>query len=548
MAYGMRLFLMVPLCLRLRSFCARRAFSCCACLLAIFFAGLHAETETEAAEGLKPVSFQSVIDTARRLAERDYQLPASPVPDFLRQMGYDDWRDIRFRPEKAVWLQEGLPFTIQFFHPGLPFYDRPVKINVVDSEGTRPVVFSPDLFDYGKNDFKDRIAGDLGFAGFRIHYPINTPDYRDEVAVFLGGTYLRAVARKQSYGLSARALALDTALPKGEEFPYFKEFWILRPSPKDREIGLYALVESPSITGAFRFVIQPGDVTVIPVTGHLFLRNSVDKLCIAPLTSMFFYGENSLRRPEDDFRPEVHDSDGLLVATGEGEWIWRPLSNPRHLRVTSFQTENPAGFGLIQRDTVFDHYQDLEARYETRPSVWVSPLDRWGKGRIELVQIPSDSEYNDNIVAYWVPAAPARPGQPVRLSYKMLWHTPDGTRPPLGRVTATRFARGKKPGTWSILIDFEGSRLEQFPADKPLTAVVTVDPRTRLLEQQLFKNSVTKGWRLVFLIEMDDTGHMERLLPPQKKPPYELRVFLKLNDMPLTETWSYPFQPELTDP
>ncbi|MBN2125857.1 MAG: glucan biosynthesis protein [Deltaproteobacteria bacterium] len=509
-------------------------------LLTLSLAGMG----PSAAEGADPVTFQTIATYARRLADRPFSPPEGRLPDFLQKMPYDDWRDIRFRPERALWAKEKLPFTVQFFHPGF-LYDRTVGVHVVDSRGARPVAFSSELFDYGRNDMEDRVPRGLGFAGFRIHYPINTREYSDEVAVFLGGTYFRAVAQHQNYGLSARAVAIDTGLPTGEEFPYFREFWLLRPSLEDREIVLYAVVDSPSLAGAYRFVVLPGKETVIDVSGRLFPRKRIQKLCIAPLTSMFFLGEISIHRPADDFRPEVHDSDGLLVATREGEWIWRPLNNPGALTINTFETVDPVGFGLIQRDCHFDHYQDLEARYHTRPSVWIDPGEGWGKGHIELVQIPTENEYNDNIVAYWVPAAECRPDRPVRFSYRMSWHSgAEGDRSPGGRVTNSRIVRGKEKGQWKFLVEFEGKKLEQFPPEKPLTAVVNLDERTRLIEQQLYKNNVTKGWRLVFLVGMDEQVSLERLLPPHKRSSFELSAYLKLGDRVLTETWSHAHQPE----
>lgn len=491
---------------------------------------------------LSAFSLQNVIDQASKLAKKSYQESQRQVPEFLLNMSYDEWRDIRFNPDQALWLKDKRPFTVQFFHPGL-FYDRIVTIYTVDATGVRPVAFSPDLFDYGNTDLKDRIPSGLGFAGFRLHYPINTETYRDEVMVFLGASYFRAVGAKQTYGLSARGLAIDTAMPSGEEFPYFTHFWLVTPAPEDQKITLYALLDSPSVTGAYRFVVQPGKDTVVDVTSRLFLRKKPEKLGIAPLTSMFFYGENSPHRPVEDFRPEVHDSDGLLIANRSGEWIWRPLHNPRNLLITSFQSKNPAGFGLLQRDVEFDHYQDLEARYETRPSLWISPLGNWGEGRVELIQIPTESEFNDNIIAFWIPERVPEKDKPFWYSYRMTWGRSSSVRPPGGRVVATRMVGIKDSKARRFLIDFAGDRLESFPAEKPLTAVVTVDPRASLLEQQLYKNSVTGGWRLVFLVMVEEPGSMERVLPQAKRSALELKAFLKLGDSVLTETWSYAFQP-----
>jgi glucans biosynthesis protein len=499
----------------------------------------HALARAEAKGGF---SLQNVIDQASKLAKKPYIDHQGHVPEFLLKIKYDDWRDIRFKTDQALWLKDNLPFTVQFFHPGL-YYNRTVNIYEVDAAGPHPVAFSSDLFDYGRNDFKDRIPSNLGFAGFRVHYPINTPTYRDEAIVFLGASYFRAVARKQTYGMSARGLALDTALQSGEEFPSFTDFWLVKPGPKDKRMTIYALLDSPSVAGAYRFVLQPGKDTIVDVTSRLFLRKKPEKLGIAPLTSMFLYGENSVQRPTDDYRPEVHDSDGLLIANRSGEWLWRPLQNPRSLLISSFQSPDPLGFGLVHRDTEFDHYQDLEARYETRPSVWISPVGKWGEGKVELVQIPTDTEINDNIIAFWVPDRLPEKEKPLWFSYKMTWGYPASNRPPGGRVVATRVAKGKKPNSKTFIIDFAGDRIESLPADKPLTAVVTVDPRSKLLEQQLYKNSVTGGWRLVFQISIDEPGSIEKVLPPGKRPALELRAFLKQGDNALTETWSYCFQP-----
>jgi glucans biosynthesis protein len=293
------------------------------------------------------------------------------------------------------------PFQVQFFHPGL-YYNRTVIINTVSHEGAKNVPFSPDFFDYGANRFQEKIPSELGFAGLRILYPLNT-DQPDDIAVFLGASYFRAVGKNQAYGLSARGLAIDTGQDSGEEFPYFKEFWIEEPDRNAQEIIIFALLDSKRITGAYRFTIRPGDNTKMLVEGKLFKRDNIEKIGIAPLTSMFFYGENTNQRPVDDFRPEIHDSDGLQVVNSSGEKIWRPLINPPHLFINSFQSSNIKAFGLLQRDRDFDHYQDQETRYDSRPSALVVPVGDWGPGHVELVQIPTENETNDNIVAYWVP-------------------------------------------------------------------------------------------------------------------------------------------------
>lgn len=471
--------------------------------------------------------FDDVTARARALANESYRDPRGEVPAWLTQISYDQWRDIRFRPDRALWRDTKLPFQIQFFHPGL-YYDRTVAISVVDDQGQHPVTFTPNDFDYGRNDFASRVPQNLGFAGFRVHAPIKKKQYFDEVIVFLGASYFRAVGRDEVFGLSARGLAIDTALPSGEEFPWFREFWIVKPKPGDRELTVYALLDSPSVAGAYQFVIRPGTQTAVRVDARLIARSAVKKLGIAPLTSMFLHGENSLR-PVEDFRPEVHDSDGLLVNFSSGEWLWRPLENPRTLRVSELRASDIRGYGLIQRDRAFEHYQDLETHREQRPSAWIVPRGEWGEGRVELVEIPTKSDTNDNIVTYWVPSAPLAPGELVFWTYTIYWYGDAPDVSPGGRVVATRRDRGVAEGAYRFVIDFAGKKLESLPADTVLRGVVTVasgEDSAELLDQQVVKNPVTGGWRLTFQMR------------PLRNEPIELRAFLDQAGSSLTETWS----------
>jgi glucans biosynthesis protein len=474
----------------------------------------------------------NIAEKARRLAEAPWREPRGQVPDWLLKISYDQWRDIRFRPDRALWRDRKSPFQIQFFHPGL-YYNRTVKMSVVESGRVRPVDFSPSQFDYGKNDFASKVPQDLGYAGFRIHYPIKTRDYFDEVIVFLGASYFRAVGKDEVFGMSARALAVDTAESWGEEFPYFRDFWLVAPAPNATDMTVYALLDSPRASGAYRFVIAPGEQTTVKVDCRLFLRKEVRKIGIAPLTSMFFRGENTTRW-FDDFRPEAHDSDGLLLNFKSGEWLWRPLDNPRTLHVSGLQMDGPRGFGLVQRDRDFDHYQDLETQAERRVSVWVAPRDDWGTGRVELVEIPTNADTNDNIVAYWVPEKSPKRGDPVSFSYTMSWYGDDTGRPPGGRVVATRRDSGTTKDAQRFVIDFGGKKLAAIPADRVLRGVVTVvggEAAGELLEQHVVKNPVNGSWRLTFQVR------------PKKREPLELRAFLEQAGEALTETWSSAIAP-----
>lgn len=515
-----------------------------------------------------PFGFETVIERARKLAAEPYREAKGQVPDWLLKINYDQWRDIRFRPDAALWADRPSPFRAQFFHAGL-FYNKTVKVNVVEGSLVKPLDFNPNQFDYGRNEFASQVPQDMGYAGFRLHANFKTKDYYDEVIVFLGASYFRALGRDQTFGLSARGLAIDTAEARGEEFPRFTEFWLVSPVPRPRpdpaakvgkeaaktkskgkdakaveqpranypadpnEATVYALLDSGSATGAYQFKITPGVDTVVKVDSRVFIRTEVKKVGIASLTSMFYHGENTTRH-FDDFRPEVHDSDGLQVAMRSGEWLWRPLENPKELRVSSFQMENPAGFGLIQRDRNFDHYQDLEARSELRPSVWIVPEGNWGNGRVELVEIPTSSDFNDNVVAYWVPAWPAKPGGMLTHAYTMHWFADDPALRPEGRAVATYRDSAGHDDMRRFVIDFEGKKLSEIPADRVLHGTVSVAGGADLadvVEQQVIKNPYTGGWRLTFKLAV------------KKKAPIDLRAFIDEKGEALTETWTYLLQP-----
>ena len=473
--------------------------------------------------------YDDVALRAQQLAAASYKKPDVTLPRELQELTYDQYRDIRFKPERAWWHAAKLPFELMFFHQGL-YYNQPVRLNEVSAEGVRDIRFDPELFDYGKNHLDAKALRGLGYAGFRVHYPINSPKYKDEVLVFLGASYFRALGRGQRYGLSARGLAIDTALMSGEEFPRFTEFWIERPEREARELRVYALLDSPRAAGAYRFVLKPGQDTVVEVRARLYLRQNVAKLGLAPLTSMYYFGENH-RIGIDDFRPEVHDSDGLSIQNGTGEWIWRPLVNPKRLLVTSFAVNNPLGFGLQQRDRSFADYEDLEARYETRPSVWIEPKGKWGAGRIELVQIPTPDETNDNIVAFFSPDASLPPQQPFDIEYRMLWQKDNEMRPSLAHVAQTRRGHGylRKPDdSISLIVDFEGQALRKLAPDAPVKGVVSTDSNIDLIEANAYRNDVTGGWRLALRFKRQD-----------ERKPGELRAFLRNGATTLSETWSY---------
>jgi glucans biosynthesis protein len=512
----------------------RRRQNVARCLAAIALALLPSPALPAPSPAATPragFGFEDVAAKAKKLAAEPFKAPQQ-IPEWLVKINYDQWRDIRFRTDQTLWREPPGPFQVQFFHPGL-FYDRTVAVNVIENKKAKPLTFSPSQFDYGRNDFASRVPQSLGYSGFRLHAPFKTPKYYDEVIVFLGATYFRAVGRDQVFGLSARGLAIDTALSSGEEFPYFREFWLENPTGKDKGMIVYALLDSPSLTGAYRFTITPGEQTVVETQGRVHLRRQPQKIGFAPLTSMFFHGENT-KRPLDDFRPEVHDSDGLLIANGTGEWLWRPLDNPEKLEISAFRTPALRGFGLIQRDRDFTSYEDLETRPDLRPSTWVIPHGDWGSGHVELIEIPTKSDANDNIVASWVPDQQPQVGTPYDFGYTLSWSGDDPKLPPHGRVAATRRDRGDRENSHRFVIDFDGKELDGVPGDQILRGDVTIasgEDAAEIIDQHVVKNPVTGGWRLTFQLR------------PKTGSPIELRAYLDKGSETLTETWSYQLHP-----
>jgi periplasmic glucans biosynthesis protein len=483
-----------------------------------------------------PFGFANVQHLARERAAHDYRPMTDALPAAFADLSEDQYRSIRYRTASSLWHGQAL-FEVEFFHRGFRSRQR-VNIFEVTASGARPIDYNPGYFTFGRPVRIPKSTAGLGFAGLRVHYPLQTPDYKDELISFLGASYFRVLGRNQHYGASARALAIDTALQSGEEFPAFTDFWLVRPQPGDRTLTIYALLDSRSVAGAFEFDIRPGGMTQVEVHSDLYPRRAIAKLGVAPLTSMFLYGVDDGAHRFDDYRPEVHDSDGFMTETGRGQWIWRPLANPRELRVNRFMDDSPRGFGLIQRQRDFSQYEDPEAQYEARPSYWVQPLGDWGKGGVELVEIPSDEEIHDNIVAYWVPEHPPAAGKPLSFAYVLYAYTNGPEWPPGGRAVATRSGAPVlgpndghfPPGSRRMLIDFAGGDLDGLSATQPVKAEMNVG------NGQIQALTVTRvpesgAWRAAFVVT------------PKAKKPVDLQCYLTLHGEVLTETWVYQWTP-----
>lgn len=467
-----------------------------------------------------PTGFDDIVARAQALAAREFDDGPSAGPGDLAELSYEQYHDIRFRREHALWVDQGLGFEVDLFHPGFRFM-RPVEIYDVDGTGARQISLSPDMFEYGPRVTAPAPDAELAFTGFRARAPINAPDRLDEFAVFQGGTRFKAVGSGQRYGVSARGLAINTADAEGEEFPDFAAFWLMKPAQGDSTMTVLALMESPSLAGAYRFQIRPGEATVIDVDTVLFPRRQLAKVGLGPLTSMFLYDASS-RAGYDDFRTAVHNSDGLQMLTGNGERIFRPLANPSRLQISGFLDTNPRGFGLVQRNRRFSDFQDLDARFDLRPSTWVEPIGDWGAGAVILVEIPTEAETNDNIVAYWRPSTPFEPGSRTDLSYRMHFCSTPPDNVPLARVAATRGGRGGDGRRRLFVIDFVG-----LPAAERMPRAEVSQSIGVILNVMAEPNPVDGSYRVSFEVDPGDESLVE------------LRVVLVGDAGPVSETWLY---------
>ncbi|MDF1811830.1 MAG: glucan biosynthesis protein G [Verrucomicrobiales bacterium] len=489
-----------------------------------------------------PFSFDFLKQRAGNLAKRPCQ-PTPPVAPVLAGLNYDQYRAIRPAEAGGLWKDEQLPFRVEFHHAGYLF-TKPVRFYLIDEKNiARPLEFDPAFFDYSNLVLEDEFdpAKSGAYAGFRILHPLHADEGGgyDEIGSFLGASYFRLVGRGQRYGISARGLALNVVHPtEREEFPDFVEFWIKKPQASPGFLEVYALLDSPSVTGAYHFKIRPGSSTSAETRVQLNFRKKVDSVGLAPLTSMFWFGENSTENSFPDWRPEVHDSDGLLFRTWNDEVVWRPLYNHRLIRYSFFNTPDPKGFGLMQRDRDFQNYQDLTATYHRVPSAWIEPKGKWGEGSVALVELPTDVEAHDNIVSFFQPGTSPSPGEPYDYAYTVSKKLEDEAELSADRVTATRIGQIREyPDTRRFVVDFCGPGISSIPADGPVFAEITSSANGYITENQCYKNVVTDGWRIEFKLDTD-SGNRD---------PVELRCFLKnsTTNQILSETWSYQWSPSI---
>ncbi|WGF88778.1 glucan biosynthesis protein [Marinivivus vitaminiproducens] len=476
-------------------------------------------------------SWDNLVARAQAMAAQAYAGHDVPNRDALAPIDFDAFWKIRYRPEASLWPDREAPFPAQFFHRSAFNADR-VPIFAIEDGQAREVLYDEGLFSYEDEALRDSLPDDLGFAGFNLRRP---PPREGDWLVFLGASYFRTDGEQDQFGLSARGLSINTGLSP-EEFPRFTTFWLERTPPGSGEAVIYALLDSESACGAYRFVVSKPGPAIMEVDARLFMRKAVERLGIAPLSSMFWFGPQN-RHAATDWRPQVHDSDGLALWTGQGEHIWRPLNNPSVATTNSFSDADPKGFGLQQRARDFSDFEDDGVFYERRPSVWIEPLHAWGRGAVQLLELPTDDEIYDNIACYWLPEAPTEPGQALEFRYRLTWSSGEPYPREVARVVATRVGRGGAPGFHRVrssrkfVIDFaDGGMVGLVEGVKPSFDIDA--SRGKVSEPYVLPVVGTDRWRLVFDL-FDIEGDQ----------PIDLRALLTLDGRPITETWVYQYQP-----
>jgi len=484
----------------------------------------------------RPFSFEALKEEARRLIAEPYRPQSVPDPEVTGKIDYEAWGKITYNTDHALYATSKEKFPIEFFHLG-KFFPKAVRVYAVEEGSAREVLYDTSYFNMPADSVAQKLSHGAGFAGFRIQEAKGGAlDWKkNDWVAFLGASYFRAIGDLHQYGMSARGVALDTWVAnRSEEFPGFTHVYVGPES--DDGVVLHALLEGPSIVGAYRFVMTRGKGVLMDIDCKLFLRGDFVRFGIAPLTSMYWFSETEKPRAID-WRPEVHDSDGLSMWTGSGERIWRPLNNPPRVMASAFGDDNPKGFGLIQRDRNYDHYLD-NVFYDRRPSVWVEPKGDWGKGAVQLIEIPTDDEIHDNIVAVWVPSTPAVPGSEFDFSYRLYWQADEPHPTNLARCVATRLGNGGQPGkprpkgVRKFMVEFLGGPLEKLPFGvKPEPVLWSSRGEFSYIYTEAVFDNVPGHWRAQF--DLTVTG----------QDPVEMRLFLKNGDEVLTEQWLYQYHP-----
>ena len=470
----------------------------------------------------RPFSFDVVRSRAAALASKPYA-ERPTIPEAWRNLSFDEFSHIWFAERNALWNNTDAALRVDTFTAGL-YIPRAVEINIVEGGLAQVLPYDINVFDKTDNFPDLPVDATMGYSGFRLRAELETPGVFTEFMVMQGASYFRAIGTGQIYGLSARGLAIDTAEPTGEEFPDFIAYWVERPGPGQRSFTVHAVMDSPGVTGAYKFTIRPGQTLEMDIEADLYARRDLAHVGVAPLTSMFLFDETNRNR-FNDFRPAVHDNDGLLIWNGADEVLWRALANPLSVQVSSFGDKDPKGFGLMQRARHFDDFADLVALYHRRPGLWVEPGEGWGEGAITLVELPTDKEINDNIVAYWRPKEVFKAGTSRRMTYRLKWGGEPELPGALAHVTNTRLGAAYETGLIAT-IDF--AKTVALPADLALlTASVTNSAGTMLSAPLVQINPETGGPRLALSFD------------PGKETYIEFRAQLSSPTGAYSEVWLY---------
>lgn len=469
-----------------------------------------------------PFGRDQVLDLARALAKRPFAAPGGELPQPFANLSYEQYVGIKTRPGAAIWAGENRGFSIEPLHRGFIFA-APVEIFVVEDGIARRLSYDPAKFDYGGLKVGDK-ASDLGFSGFRVLYPREGgPD--TELALFQGASFYRALVRGQTLGVTARGLSIRTADPRGEEFPVFRSFWIEKPTLADNALVIHALLDSQSVAGAYRFTLRPGEATIVDTELTLFPRAAIDHLGLGGVAAASLFTPLDRRRV-DDPRPMVAETNGLQMLTGKDEWLWRPVSNRETLQISAFVDSDPKGFGFLLRDRALSSYQDDVQHWELRPSLWVEPIGDWGEGSVQLVEIPSESEINANIVAYWRPKQALAAGREATFAYRQFWCWSPPARPPLALAVSAYGGRAPTAKLRRFIVQFSGDSLGDPQRAATARPVLTTSPGSAT-NIRVYANPQAKTCRVAF--DVDPAGETF----------CELRLVLHSGDEPISETWLY---------
>jgi periplasmic glucans biosynthesis protein len=463
-----------------------------------------------------------VVEAARLLSKRPFLPPTTAIPEPFSGLTAETYQTIKHRSERLIWGDENRGIVLEPLHRGFLFA-APVSLSLVEDGVVKRIVYDANRYNFGKLVVPTQTT-DMGFSGFKI---LLQGDGMREIASFQGASFFKSMARGQNSGVVARALALKTGDARGEEFPIFRAFWIERPTP-DGVVIIHAIADSESATAAFRFTMRANDITIIDTEATIFARTALDHIGFGPMQATFLFAANK-RRNVDDLRPAVHEASGLQMLNGRGEWLWRPLNNPEQLQVSQFMDDNPKGFGLVQRDRDFSNYQDDEQRFDLKPTLWIEPIGDWGAGSIQLIEIPTDSEVNDNVVVFWRPRAALAAGSETTLAYRQFWCWSPPEKPALAQVVSFRVGKGSSARRRRCLVEFAG---DIFGDEKPAELKLSLSSSPgQIINPRILHNAARKTARVLF--ELD----------PGSETAIELRLIIEEGEKPLTETWLYRWTP-----